>query len=251
MSLIKCSECGKEISDKATTCPNCGAPIESMNNSIESSVSPIPEEPKKSKKERKKGSCLKTILIVFGVLIVLSVIGNIIGGGNDKEKSESAQTESDANMVSSKEDSAEESDDVDIETVAEEEISEEPDNIFYVGDVADTGKVNITFLSAEEYTSDNQFMQPKDGNIYYRIGFEVENTDSSDTYISSFDWECYADGYSAEQTYFDDESIDATLSPGKKTKGYIFFEVPSDAKEVVLEYETNFWTENKIIFVVK
>tara|TARA_B100000579_G_scaffold173244_1_gene141217 strand:+ start:475 stop:777 length:303 start_codon:yes stop_codon:yes gene_type:complete len=26
MSLIKCSECGKEISDKATTCPNCGCP---------------------------------------------------------------------------------------------------------------------------------------------------------------------------------------------------------------------------------
>ena len=26
MALIKCSECGKEISDKATTCPNCGSP---------------------------------------------------------------------------------------------------------------------------------------------------------------------------------------------------------------------------------
>ena len=24
MALIKCSECGKEISDKAKTCPNCG-----------------------------------------------------------------------------------------------------------------------------------------------------------------------------------------------------------------------------------
>lgn len=24
MSLIKCSECGKEISDKAEVCPNCG-----------------------------------------------------------------------------------------------------------------------------------------------------------------------------------------------------------------------------------
>ena len=27
MALIKCSECGKEISDKATSCPNCGCPI--------------------------------------------------------------------------------------------------------------------------------------------------------------------------------------------------------------------------------
>lgn len=27
MALIKCSECGKEISDKAYTCPHCGAPL--------------------------------------------------------------------------------------------------------------------------------------------------------------------------------------------------------------------------------
>lgn len=26
MSIIKCPECGKEISDKATACPNCGCP---------------------------------------------------------------------------------------------------------------------------------------------------------------------------------------------------------------------------------
>lgn len=27
MALIKCPECGKEISDKAAACPNCGCPI--------------------------------------------------------------------------------------------------------------------------------------------------------------------------------------------------------------------------------
>lgn len=27
MALIKCSECGKEISDKAAACPNCGMPL--------------------------------------------------------------------------------------------------------------------------------------------------------------------------------------------------------------------------------
>jgi len=27
MALIKCSECGKEVSDKATACPFCGNPI--------------------------------------------------------------------------------------------------------------------------------------------------------------------------------------------------------------------------------
>ena len=27
MALMKCPECGKEISDKAKSCPNCGCPI--------------------------------------------------------------------------------------------------------------------------------------------------------------------------------------------------------------------------------
>lgn len=30
MALIKCSECGKEISDKATTCIHCGCPVSAM-----------------------------------------------------------------------------------------------------------------------------------------------------------------------------------------------------------------------------
>lgn len=32
MALIKCTECGKEISDKATVCPNCGCPVNVIKN---------------------------------------------------------------------------------------------------------------------------------------------------------------------------------------------------------------------------
>ena len=31
MSLIVCSECGKQVSDKADNCPNCGAPVTAKN----------------------------------------------------------------------------------------------------------------------------------------------------------------------------------------------------------------------------
>lgn len=34
MSLIKCEECFKEISDKATTCPHCGAPTDKASQNI-------------------------------------------------------------------------------------------------------------------------------------------------------------------------------------------------------------------------
>ena len=32
MSLTNCSDCGKEISDKAVNCPNCGLPLNSQTN---------------------------------------------------------------------------------------------------------------------------------------------------------------------------------------------------------------------------
>lgn len=38
MALIKCPECGKEISDKATTCPSCGCPASEWINSNTTSM---------------------------------------------------------------------------------------------------------------------------------------------------------------------------------------------------------------------
>lgn len=36
--------------------------------------------------EKKKGGCLKTLLIVFGVLLVVGVIASIFGGDEDETK---------------------------------------------------------------------------------------------------------------------------------------------------------------------
>ena len=49
----------------------------------------------------------------------------------------------------------------------------------------------------------------------------------------------------------DDNELDADLSPGKKAKGPIFFEVPKDAKSIEIQYECNFWTDYKLTFVAK
>lgn len=35
MSLMKCPECGHDVSTKASTCPNCGAPIEEIAKEVE------------------------------------------------------------------------------------------------------------------------------------------------------------------------------------------------------------------------
>ena len=38
MALIKCPECGKEVSDKAQSCINCGCPLAGINPSGSVSV---------------------------------------------------------------------------------------------------------------------------------------------------------------------------------------------------------------------
>ena len=46
MALIKCSECGHEVSDRASACPNCGCPIGNVGIIQEEIIDP---EPKKKK----------------------------------------------------------------------------------------------------------------------------------------------------------------------------------------------------------
>ena len=41
MALMECSECGKQISDKAIQCPDCGAPLDSVE---EPNAEQVPEQ---------------------------------------------------------------------------------------------------------------------------------------------------------------------------------------------------------------
>lgn len=217
-----CKHCRTEIPYDARVCPQC--------------------------RKKQKGGVLKWILII---IVALIVIGAIAGGGEDTDSASDSSpkkvNDSSIDDSSRKEKDSESSS----EETGGESSSEEPENEFKVGDVIEASDLKISFNGAEEYVSDNEFIQPQDGNIYYKMDFEFENISDSDQYVSSFDFKCYADGYDMEQSYMDGMDLDATLSPGKKTKGSVFFEVPSDSKEITLEYETNFWTEDKIIFMVK
>lgn len=58
MALIKCNECGKDVSDKASTCPNCGAPIklEEIYNDEEKEIITV--------------YCSKVAMIVIGLFFI-------------------------------------------------------------------------------------------------------------------------------------------------------------------------------------
>lgn len=117
-----------------------------------------------------------------------------------------------------------------------------------VGETLEGKTLNITYLSCFEDSSDNMFITPKEGCRYITCELEFENVSKSDVAISSFSFDCFADGLSCDATYFRDDNLSATLSAGRKVKGTVTFEVPVDATVVEVEYLTNFWTSNRVVF---
>lgn len=123
--------------------------------------------------------------------------------------------------------------------------------IVHVGEKLDVDGLEINYVSAEDFTSDNQFIQPKEGNKFIKLYFECTNNSKDDKYISSFEFKCYADNNSCENGYYGDDDLSATISSGRAAKGSVYFEVPVNAEKIEVEYETDFWTSKKAIFVVK
>ena len=194
--------------------------------------------------EKKRGGKFKWIVIVIVVLVIIAAVG---GSSDDDDKkvkkvgeAEKTTQSDDGNSSNDKNDSKEDG----------SEAATEPVNEFYAGDIVETDNLRITFVSAQDYVSDNELIQPADGNKFVQAEFEFENISDSDVNVSSYDFDCYADGYDMQMSYTEGESLDATLSPGKKTKGSVVFEVPTDAAEILLQYETNYWTEDKIDFYI-
>lgn len=135
--------------------------------------------------------------------------------------------------------------------VAETEVTAS-ENAYALGDIVEASGLTISYLSCEDYVSDNMFIQPAEGNKYVSCGFEFENTSNSDQLVSSFDFKCYADGKACESNHLrGDDLSTTTLSPGRKVKGTVTFEVPIEAAVVEAEYEANAWTSSHIVFTVK
>lgn len=199
------------------------------------------EIPKKAKVcpncRKKQGGKLKWIIIA---IVVIAIIGAAVGGNDDeKEVKKVSNTSSDTKAASS--------------DTKEDTKAEEKSNIFNVGDVAETKNFKITYEAATPYTCDNEFMQPKEGYTYWEFKFKFENISDKDQTVSTMmDWECYADNNKVDQQWIgDNNGLDATLSAGRSAEGTVYFEVPENVQKLELEYDINYWGNDKIIFVAK
>ena len=206
------------MKNKLKPCKSCG-------HEIAKNAKFCPQCGAKNKKPIFKKWWFWTIIVLLFIAVVSS--GNDSDSGNTTSVSENTSTTK--------------------ETV---NVTEPAKTEYHVGDILQDGNTKIVFMSSGDYVETNEFMQPKDGYKYIFLQFAFENTsNSSDASVSVYNFECFADNYAVEMYYGGDEDLSATLSPGRATTGYVYFEVPTDATVIEVEYETNFFTEEKIKFV--
>lgn len=86
MAMIICNECGKEVSDKASTCPNCGCPI--AQGQPGNYAPPADDGKGKKKKKKKTGS------IIAIVIICLLMLGFCSSDGDEDSSSSSSTSTS-------------------------------------------------------------------------------------------------------------------------------------------------------------
>lgn len=116
-------------------------------------------------------------------------------------------------------------------------------------------KITMTEVNTN-FTDYNKYLGPKDGNKVIMLKFEFENIneDRDELYVSSLSFNAYADNEAADTFYGGNDKykdLSATVGKGKKAVGYIFYEVPKNAKKIIVEYNADFWTDgNSIEFVI-
>ena len=277
MSMIYCRECGKEVSDLAEKCPNCGAPIKAAQATPQ--IQPYQPKEKNStlgvlalifsilgctfilgiilaiidltKKDGRKKTLSIIALVICGIWLLIAIAGNSRKDNTQSAYKSTPAVESETKAEINAQNKAEVKTERENETPAEsEEKKAQTKDKYYVGDTWQNKYVNVSFDDCGEYESDNQFIQPADDNKYIYAKFTFENIGKSDTTVGYWDFDCYADGYACDGTYgADDAAFSQTLSSGRKITGSVYFEVPKNATEIEFEYSPSFWTSEKIVFV--
>lgn len=210
-----CKHCGKQIADDAKFCDGCGHSIEGISG----------QQPTKEKKKKKRHPILGTIILIFGIFMIIGAIG----GSDEPKKVEFSAPEKTV-----------------VETTGP--------SIFTVGDTLEMGDILVTLNDVSESTG-YQFFKPTDGNVFVTCEFTIENNSDSEIAVSSMmSFECYFDDYSANinlGAMTGDQSkkqLDGTVAPGKKINGVVGYEAAKDWKTMEIHFSSSPYSAKPFVF---
>lgn len=137
-------------------------------------------------------------------------------------------------------------------------VSEE---VFGPGDTVELNGVSITFHGVNE-TMGTDFWQPETNKIFAIAEFTVENNSAENINISSvFGSDAYCDGYLVSESMSAElgdrqgrENLTGSVAPGRKLRGIIGYELPSQWQQLEIRLKTDWWKGSRagtIVFVAK
>lgn len=273
MGLIKCPECGKEISDKAQSCPNCGCPLTGVtSNDVKRGVENYGtwDQTQNKKTKQKTHGCLiaflVTILVIllFGVLIAIGATivekeADKVSNSNDSVEKE---IEADTQIYAGTE-----AESVITEQNATDEAEEQSENVCSIGDTASLKDWSIAvtdFKIADTIDDDYGYFSPDSENGKYAQVFVTvtNNGKQSMTFLPSFGLGddvgtklLYGDNYEFSATDligYSNEIHDAGLNPMSSQSGEVVFEIPdsvaSSTDEIIIQFTSG---NDKVQFKVR
>ena len=228
----RCPNCGCELSPGQLFCAKCGSKVE------------IQDTPVTTGDNKKKGPPVVIIIVAAAILIAIAgIVTAIVISNNSSGKAEATETtETTPEPTPTPSPTPTSS-----PTPTPSPTPDPTKKLYYVGDVVDVYTQGIELFQTGEIT---------DGDDRCIVAiFGIVNGSSETIFVSSFDFDCYADGVACSSHYlwgWDTGSLDelsATISPGNGAVGYVCFEVPDDAEEIIIEYEYDWLHGKRLKFV--
>lgn len=280
MPMIKCPECGKDVSDLASSCPNCGFPLgfdSPRNNSPNQNIPNnnvytynTPQKPTKMKQ-----STLSTWAAICAFFTCTMPIGVILAIIDLKKKDETTKHTGSwfaiifgallvillfIGGIGKSNDTPRRVENTTINNTEENSstatVAGSKENIFKIGETAELNNIQVTMIDCKESLG-GEYNKPSDGNVFLLVQFEICNNSDSEIGVSSMlSFEAYADDYVLDYSLNamidnDENQLDGSIASGKKMKGWIGWEVPNDYKEVEIHFTDNVWTNNKFKFLIE
>ena len=236
--LKNCKVCGAEVAKSAKSCPHCGAKL-------------------------KKGRPILTGLVVL--VVFFAIIGSTGEDDGPKKVDTSTPTQSVETAPQKQEETAPQKaetaspDQTEVKKESESEKEPEPKkedkNAFYVGETAELKGVTVTLVSVNE-SMGSAYNTPTDGNVFVLCEFEIANESNKEISVSSMmSFEAYCDDYTctlslgALMEKGNKNQLDGTVAAGKKFNGVVGYEVPTDWKELEVNFTPDFWSGKDITFI--
>lgn len=178
------------------------------------------------------------------VVVVIGGIGSAVAGTKNSSNSPNSDNSVNSSSIVS-----------DFSVVDSTKSDTEQATIYGLGETAKAKSFSLTANSVNVVKSDNQFVQPDEGNEYVEVEFVLENTSDSDIVVSSvLNCNAYVDGFAVSEDLSAgvaacSDSFNGTVASGKKLKGCLFYELSNDWNELEIDISIGLSKEDEVKFV--